>query len=337
MTEFVITSCNTGPYLSMFGVVVFNAETHKFRVVNLVQDKSIFKDITGFTGMIRCGNRYYLAGQGHPSSILVLNMNLRVIDYIRLSKYYDIHSLDVKDGRLCFAASSENKIIEVNLDNYSEIVVWDACKSECLHVNTVKYVDGKMLILMHHSLRLSSKKKTGMLIDALTEDVLLEDLNHPHNIHVSDVGDVSILDSGTSRVFTAKAGDRDFIISDKFEGYLRGIGEDSKYRIYGISAGRVISRKQGVKKKYFTGGFMEYFAAKAFQSFVILSDKSTSLGDSKYISFIAYGREIYEILPLSPESKPAFMRNWIANRELVYGWLKQRNLPDQETVVLHNE
>ena len=332
MAEFIITSCNTGRYLSMFGVVIFNAETQRFRIVNMAQDKSIFREITGFTGMLRYKDKYYLAGQGHPSSILVLDVNLNLIEYVRLSKYYDIHSLDMHDGKLYFAATSENQIIEININDYSETVVWDAGETEALHLNTVKYIDDRMLILMHHGLKQSSKKKKGMLVDALTKDVLLDDLSSPHNIHVSDAGDVTILDSATSRAFTAKSGNWVFSISGAFEGYLRGVGEDSEYRVFGISAGRVISRKQGPNKKYFTGSFMEYFSAKAFQSYIILDNKYSSPDESKYISFIAYGREVYEILPLFPDSKPAYMKNWIANRELVYGWLKQRDRPDQVTL-----
>lgn len=275
--------------------------------------------------MLRYKDRYYLAGQGHPSSILVLDVNLKLIEYVRLSKYYDIHSLDMHDGKLYFAATSENKIIEININDYSETVVWDAGKTESLHLNTVKYIDDRMLILMHHGLKQSPKKKTGMLVDALTKDILLDNLSSPHNIHVSDAGDVTILDSATSRVFTAKSGSWVFSISGTFEGYLRGVGEDSEYRIFGISAGRVVSRKQGPSKKYFTGSFMEYFSAKAFQSYIILDNKILSAYESKYISFIAYGREVYEILPLSSDSKPAYMKNWVANRELVYGWIKQRD------------
>lgn len=298
----IITCCNTGKFSSLFGIALLSLEKDKVDYLELSHPKIDFSKITGFTGITNDENYYYIGAQGHPSKIIILDNNLNVHDVISLSKYYDIHSMDIYRNSLYFAASSTNQIIELDLNNYSETIYWESPNSqEKLHLNVVKFFNDNMYALFHKDFDETGKQQ-GVVYNISKKEKLLTGLKHPHDIYFNQNENLLYVSSSAEgKVFSIGLKTKEVIEEVFLPGfYSRGFAIDGNQYISGISSKRLISRKEGKKISYFDGSFEEYMECNEFNSYLNIFNKE-SKNNSK-VDFSHIGNEIYEIYELKKES-----------------------------------
>ncbi len=316
----IISCCNTGRFLSKFGLVLFDKLTNKLAFLRLDSKHLDFSKITGYTAIQQVGDEYYIGVQGQLSGIIKLDKNLNVTNYIALSKYYDIHSMDFYNGYLYFAASSTNQVIKFDLKTYEEKVHWTAPNSEeKLHLNVVKFYGDKMFVLFHKDFsELKASKKTGILYNVTDDKKIVCNLQHPHDV-LFENGNVNVSDSANGRVLSYNFNTEvEKIIFELAGYYTRGLDLADDIIISGISSKRIISRKQGKVLRYFKGSFSEYIDSDAHYSYLHVFNRINN--KSTLIDFSHMGSEIYEIKPIQVKA-PRLLKKALVEKSVVQKWV----------------
>lgn len=316
----IITCCNTGRFLSKFGLVLFDESTKKFAFIDLEHELLDFSKITGYTAIQKVGNEYYIGVQGKLSGVLKLDENLNIVNFVTLTQYYDIHSMDYYNGHLYFAASATNQVIKLDINTFEESVHWTARNNQRkLHLNVVKFYNDKMFVLLHdHFDNIDDLSKLGLLYNVTDNKEIICNLKHPHDIFF-EKNYVYVSDSAKGRVFSYNFDTSSENKVFEVDGYYtRGLDLSNDTIISGISAKRIISRKQGEVLRYFKGSFTEYINSDQHYSYVHLFDKQSN--QSTFIDFSHIASEIYEIKPITVAT-PRILKKAQIKKSVVQKWV----------------
>ncbi len=323
MAKYIISCCNTGSLLSEFGLVILDSEItlEPFSYLDLHDTNLNFGTITGFTGICELPNGYAVATQSTPSGILILDTNLNFVNYIKLKKYYDLHSMIYHDdNKILVAATATNQILEINLASGREKIFWDADNVRNLHINTFQVNSDNFLVLSHQDpTHLANKQGVGVVLDVNRNKRVLTELWHPHDLFQRLDGSIAVLSSARGTIFSLDP--TTFIVSmeKQLNGYIRGYFEDDDGIFVGVSALRMISRKQGAQLRYYKGSFEEYYQDPIYQSFIAKYTRHTD--NIEYIPFTQMNFEIYEVKRLAEDSKPALVAKPEVKRHMILRWL----------------
>lgn len=323
MNGYLISCCNTGRLLSEFGLVVYNEEYRDkpFTHLDLSETGLDFNSITGFTGICKIPDGYAVATQGNPNGILFLDENLCFLRYQSLGGYYDIHSMLWHGSELLFAATACNEIRALDLQTGQHRLFWGIKNKRNLHLNTFLFHQDRLLVLLHQNPTFSENERgAGVVLDAESNQHLIENLWHPHDLVLRPNGELVVLSSGERKIYAVdleQGGDSR--LDWHLDGYVRGYHEEDGQALVGISAVRMFSRKQGADKRYFRGSFEEYYNDPVFQSFVARARRGSD--EVSYLPFSHMNFEIYEIKPLPGSVRPPLVQEPNIRRHMICRWL----------------
>jgi hypothetical protein len=194
---------------------------------------------SGLTGIAYHRNRIYVAVQGIPARILVLDTALNVIDTIMDDHFNDLHSLQIVGENLVIVSPRNGKLLKHDLltGRTTQIANFD---SEAW-VSVVHFRPDDIWLCGHHLRYLDPTAEGGGIFSLTKGRKVLDGLIRPHSL-MGYHDEFLVLDSGNGRVVYF---DQDGIINHtcQLHGFLRGatIAGDSLFVAGGPH--RTISRK----------------------------------------------------------------------------------------------
>lgn len=324
MPKYLISCCNTERLLSEFALVVFDSDSRErpFSYLDLEHSGLNFEKIRGFTGICAVPGGYAVGIQAIaiPSAILYLDYDLNPIRHFRLSRQFDVHSMTMYDSKLLFAATATNQIVAIDLDSGKESVFWDADNARNLHVNDFVFCQGELIVMAHQNPHHTQDRfRKGVVFEARSKKLLMEDLWHPHDLFPRADGTVVAVSSEAGRIYSLDTATRRVGLERELSGYARGFYQDRDGVVVGISGVRMHSRKEGAGKRYFRGSFDEYYRDPVFQSFV--ATYGSLDGPIEYRPFSYMNFEIYNVQRLAEASRPKLLSPNVVRRHMVVQWL----------------
>jgi hypothetical protein len=193
----------------------------------------------GFTGIAYHDQRIYVAVQGFPSRILILDMALNVVDVISDDNFDDLHSLQFMDNALFMASPRSGKLLKTDLGTRRTSVV--ANFDPDAWVSVAHCGPDDILLCGHHMQFFDPQAYGGGVFSIARGRAIVDGLEMPHSLVRYRDGFV-VLDSGNAQVVYF---DRDGVKQTcRLDGFLRGAavaGPDTL--LVGGGPHRTISRK----------------------------------------------------------------------------------------------
>jgi len=250
---------------------------------------------SGATGLCAVGDEILVARQAPDASVMVLDARtLQLRMEVPLPNARDAHSLVAWQGGLAVASTGTDEVVSYRYDGNGftdPTVLWSVGDGDgdTLHVNALVVHDDALLGCAFGPRRsandLWSDARGGFVFDLVNRRVVLEDLGHPHSL--VSLGDALYLCESSRQVFRSVSGP-----IATLDGYTRGAAHLGGARmLIGTSVGRVKSRSSG---RMLSPGDDGRPAGTCALHHVGL-DGSVH----ETISLANYGREIYDVLPLS--------------------------------------
>ncbi len=197
------------------------------------------RNASGLTGMAYRHNRIYVAVQGVPSRILVLDMTLNVVDLIVDENFNDLHSLHIVDDALLIVSPKNGKLLRRDLATGVTTVI--ANFDPEAWVSVVHCRPNDIWLCGHHLRYLDPKAQGGGIFSIAKAGSVLDGLIRPHSL-ISHRDGFVVLDSGNARVvYFDESGIKQ---TCQLHGFLRGVavtGDDTLLVAGGPH--RTISRK----------------------------------------------------------------------------------------------
>jgi hypothetical protein len=230
----VATICNTvrdaGCYALWF------SDGRRQCVVDLTESIS---DAIGLTGIAYHRGRIYVAVQGSPSRILVLDLSLQVLETIVDDDFNDLHSLHILGDDLVIVSPKSGKLLKRNLATGSITVV--ATFDPEAWVSVVLCLADDIWLCGHHLRYLDPNARDGGIFSIAQGRTILDGLVRPHSLMRYRDGFV-VLDSGNARVVYFDGSGINHVV--QLDGFLRGAAIAGE-RMLLVAGGphRTISRK----------------------------------------------------------------------------------------------
>jgi len=257
----------------------------------------------GATGLLRVGGRIYVVlraqarstSEPERSDIAVLcAKTLRELDRWRVPDAADLHSLACDGDTLYAVSTGTDELLALPLDGPGRgTVTWRPAgatdRLDGHHLNGLLLADGELYISGFGPKPAGAdwKEARDGFLCRIDGPVLRQGLRHPHSILELDT--TFVICESPSRLALALDGRR----SDTLPGYTRGLclADDALY--VGTSMGRRRSKSTGTLNNLAAPGG---FAVEGACALVRLDPATLSL--SSTLSLAAYGRELYDLLPL---------------------------------------
>lgn len=179
--------------------------------------------------------------------------------YVPRSVYYtgelDIHDLQFTPKGL-IAVNTRFSCVSLIDDNYSFTSVWkpsfipDLIPGDCCHLNGMVLENGqpKYLTALGSSSEVqgwrANKASGGVLIDAHTQDLILEKLSMPHSPREYREGLFALL-SGTGELIRIDTTSKSYEVIHRFDGFVRGMDRIGDVLFIGLSKLRATSTAFG--------------------------------------------------------------------------------------------
>ncbi|HEX3464609.1 MAG TPA: DUF4915 domain-containing protein, partial [Candidatus Elarobacter sp.] len=249
----------------------------------------------GATGLCVLGEEIVVAYQRQEACVGMLDARtLRLRFEAPLAGARDVHSVTAWNGGLAVASTGTDEVLWYRYDGTAftdRTVLWSGGTGEgdLLHVNAVAVHDGTLLCCAFGPRRsqsdLWSDARGGFVYDVVNRRVVLDDLGHPHTL-ISLGGELYLCES-SRRLF--RSIDRSIAA---LNGYTRGVAPLGGARLLvGTSVGRVTSRS--------TGRILNPADRGLDAGTCALHEVGLDGSVGETISLSGYGREIYDIVPLS--------------------------------------
>jgi hypothetical protein len=230
----VATICNTIPDASPYAF--WFTDGKRQCVLDL---SSHTQNASGLTGIVSHDNRIYIAVQGVPSRILVLDLALNVLDVIVDENFDDLHSLHIAGDALIIVSPRNGRLLKRDLSSGNTSVI--ANFDPEAWVSAVHYTPDDIWLCAHHLRYLDPEAEGGGIFSVAQGRKILDGLVRPHSL-IRYRDEFVVLDSGNARVVYFNADGAKQVC--QLEGFLRGAsiaGEDTLLVAGGLH--RTISRK----------------------------------------------------------------------------------------------
>jgi hypothetical protein len=299
----LVSMCNLGVFNSQYSLASVDVDARGG--IELVDCRSFLnpgKD-TGINGLCRVGDMIAVGIQSNVPRVALLDLQLNLIAAIEHPNLSDLHSLMPVDGQLYVVCTGNNKILKIDPADRSVSTVWEYHIDEpCLHINSLAFHDGRMLVSSHSLPAEARAKGQGGCWYTDTYEVLIPGLRQPHSLTAH--GDsIYCLSSQDSRVVAWKGG---ALTEHQVRGYLRGmlVADDVIY--IASSSGRFVSRKQAGVQVFVD--FDEVIGNPKFMSEMVVCD--LDFKPKRRVNITHVGFELYDVVedpgvPDSLKAKPA--------------------------------
>ncbi len=309
----LISFCNLPPHVARYSLAVMDGNTNAFYF--LKADGVMAAEDIGITGIARTPDGGYALGIQSPNPrVVLLNHKLEFARSIALPQSHDIHSLITYDNALIVTATRSNEVYRLPLDSSDAEMIWSHPLSDgYLHLNCPMMWQNKLYVCAHRHPQLASTDRSapddesaamGTIINCTDNRIVATGLQQPHSLMAYGDG-AMIASSFGGDVYTLSPDDlhsdttlnlRERTPHIIMPDYIRGIAFNDDTLYLGGSARRIVSRKQGVTRRYVDDPFST-LGDPRFHSNLYRINRANGQTES-VINMTALGFDIYDIMPL---------------------------------------
>lgn len=313
-SHLLISFCNLPPHVARYSLAVMDGASGTFHF--LKADGVMAASDIGVTGLTRLADGGFALGiQGPAPRIVLLNDRLEFSRSIDLPQSKDIHSLIAHDNALLITSTRTNEVLRLPLDGGKTESIWShPLDNGYLHLNCPMIWRNELYLCAHRHLHFAGtdisapddeSAAMGTIINCTQNRIVATGLQQPHSL--MPFGDGAIIASSFG-------GDVYYLSPEDLQGsspinlrertpylampdYIRGIAFDADHLYLGGSARRIVSRKQGVTRRYVDDPFSTLGDARFFSNLYRVN--CSTLETESTINMTALGFDIYDILPLA--------------------------------------
>ena len=219
----------------------------------------VINNSSGITGLATKNGLIYVAFQNN--GIGVLNNNLDIIQHFSSNAIKDPHSICIDNDNLFVISTGKNSVYKLEIKKggllANEELVWTHpdvdTDYDYVHLNSI-VASGKNTFVSLFGVREKGQNwsavSNGKVININTNEIVLENINHPHSLTKQSESGFIVCESKTGSIL-----DQNGKPLIKLPGYVRGICKRDKMYIVATSARRKLSKT--ILKNY-SGRIREY-------------------------------------------------------------------------------
>lgn len=297
VTQVLISFCNVVGNGPMLGLL----DTHRrtFRPVAVPPEVSKHRGMTG----LAVSDRYIYAGiqwrrRGDDTTSRLLILDRHTLSRVALHTFHSVqrvHSLLVAGEALYAVSTGTDEVIRCDLAHGlpgCEVVVWkpaaNAPRDDTQHLNAITAFEGALYISgfgPRQDQLWSSARNGGYVVNLATGAPVATGLNHPHSLTQID-GELAFCESNAGAIRIVGG----VVIAHDLPGYARGLCQVGSLLLVGTGIRRRISESTGTPVM----SPVDPDDGRCTVTAVALGK-----GEIQFIvDLTAYGREIYDLLPL---------------------------------------